>query len=122
MRNMDTRGSETRSGANAGRSRASWPSSATIGPRTCCPYSALRARNHSRSLFRLSARRNASVFFVNGDPTLRADLPRGGEALLHLPREMRDDADHPLDEHQLPAMVHLVLFHAHDHLEAALGR
>src|SRR5438105_7422113 len=44
------------------------------------------------------------------------------EALLHLARQMRRDAEHPFDEHQLPAMMHLVLLHAHDHFEAALGR
>jgi hypothetical protein len=30
-------------------------------------------------------------------------------ALLHLPSLVRDDARHPLDRHQLPAVVHLVL-------------
>src|SRR5579862_5975390 len=45
-----------------------------------------------------------------------------GEPLLHRAREMRRDAKHPFDGHELPTMVHLVLLHAHDHLETRFGR
>src|SRR5262245_31434559 len=39
---------------------------------------------------------------------------------VHLLREVRDDPELPLDEHQLRAMVHFVLLRAEEHLEPAL--
>src|SRR3954466_14101831 len=41
-------------------------------------------------------------------------------ARLHIAREVRDDAEETLDEHELAAVVHLVLLGAHEHLEARL--
>jgi hypothetical protein len=51
---------------------------------------------------------------------LRRRLHRG-RALLHHAGQVRGDAEQPLIGHQLPAMVHLVLFGRQQHLEAALG-
>ena len=42
--------------------------------------------------------------------------------LLHLPREVWREPHHPLQHHQLPAVVHFVLLGRHQHLEARLGR
>jgi hypothetical protein len=94
-----------------------------IGRRSKSSYCALRALNHSRSLFRFSARRNAKAFGLNavkraaGTAGLTADItatlsPGGvcGHALLHLSRQVRHAAHHPLEHHELPAVVHLVLF------------
>src|SRR5262245_46264438 len=65
MRKSETFGSETSSGANERKSTARRASTSIIGARTCCSYSALRARNHSRSLLRFNARRKERVFEVN---------------------------------------------------------
>ena len=45
-----------------------------------------------------------------------------GKARLHLARQMRHDAQLALDQHQLPAMVHLVFLRGDQHFEAALRR
>ena len=42
--------------------------------------------------------------------------------LLHSTRQMRNLADHPLHQHQLSAMMHLVLFRAEQHFEPAFRR
>ena len=42
--------------------------------------------------------------------------------LLELAGQVRDDPDHALDEHQLPAVVHLVFLDRKDHLKAAAAR
>src|SRR3954470_9201839 len=36
--------------------------------------------------------------------------------------QVRDDAEYPLDQHQLPAMVHLVFFYPEQHLESRFLR
>ncbi len=40
---------------------------------------------------------------------------------LHLTGEVRHQADHPLQEHELAAMVHLMLLHPQQHFEARFG-
>jgi len=45
-------------------------------------------------------------------------LLHGGHPLLHLPREMRHDSQHPFHHHQLAAVMHLVLLGGEQHLEA----
>jgi hypothetical protein len=47
---------------------------------------------------------------------------RRRHALLPHAREMRHDAQQTLDDHQLAAMMHLVLLDAEQHLETRLGR
>ena len=37
-----------------------------------------------------------------------------------LTRQVRHDPENPLNQHQLSAMVHLVLLHAEDHFESGL--
>src|ERR1700674_2620640 len=57
-------------------------------------------------------------------PTKRAGLALrggGGQAGLHLAREMRDDAEDALDEHELSPVVHFVFFDGENHFEAAFG-
>src|SRR5688572_2626045 len=116
MRYSDIFGLATRSGANVRNSPASRSTSAIIGARSSCSYWSLRALNHSRSLFRFSARRNDSAFGLK-----RIALPRRlRHALLHPPSDMRHEPDHPLDEHQLAAVMHLVLLRREQHLEPAL--
>ena len=43
--------------------------------------------------------------------------PHRRDTLFHLPREVRRDAEHPLDHHQLPPVVHLVLLGRDQHFE-----
>jgi hypothetical protein len=45
----------------------------------------------------------------------------GGHASLHFARHMRNDADHALDEHELGAVMHFVLFDAEEHFEPRFG-
>ena len=42
--------------------------------------------------------------------------------LLHLTRQVRHQADHPLHCHQLPTVVHFVFLGAEQHLKSCLGR
>ena len=51
---------------------------------------------------------------------LRGPL-HGGDPRLHLARQVRHDAEQPLDQHELPAVVHLVLLGAHQHLKPGLA-
>jgi hypothetical protein len=39
---------------------------------------------------------------------------------LHVPRQVRHNPQHPFDQHDLSAVMHLVLFHPGQHFEAAL--
>ena len=41
---------------------------------------------------------------------------------LHVARQRRHDPQHPFDEHELAAMMHLMLFDADDHVETRSGR
>ena len=41
---------------------------------------------------------------------------------MHLACQVRHDAKHPLDQHQLAAVMHLVFLGAHEHLKAGFGR
>ena len=45
----------------------------------------------------------------------------GARCLLFLPlaRQVRDDSDHALEQHQLAAMMHFVLFRGQQHVEAS---
>src|ERR1700691_4738828 len=46
-------------------------------------------------------------------------LHRGcGNSFLRPAGEMRDDAEHALDKHQLPAMMHFVFLDGEEHVEA----
>jgi hypothetical protein len=45
----------------------------------------------------------------------------GGHAGLLLARQVRGDAQHALQNHELRPMMHLVLFGAQQHLEAGFG-
>jgi len=49
-------------------------------------------------------------------------LLRGGDAGLHVARQVRHDSDHSLDQHELPSVVHLMFLDRKDHVEAASGR
>src|SRR5689334_12892583 len=71
-----------------------------------------------------------TAFCFRRMPTrLRSGSSRGGALALFarplplfaLTREVRDDADHPLHEHQLTAMMHLVLLDRQQVLESRLG-
>src|SRR5205085_5786590 len=42
--------------------------------------------------------------------------------LLHAPGEMRNNAEHALDQHELPTMMHLMFFNGHDHIETGALR
>src|SRR5207247_4323441 len=42
--------------------------------------------------------------------------------LLHLARQVRNNADHAFDEHELATMMHLVFFDRCDHIEAVSRR
>ena len=55
------------SGANTLNSSPIRAMARRIGPLTWDSYSSAWARNHSRSLWRASARRKVSVFALNGD-------------------------------------------------------
>jgi len=46
----------------------------------------------------------------------------GSDPLLHLTRGVRHDSDHALNQHQLTAVVHFVLFDAQQHLETRFAR
>src|SRR5437773_9333592 len=54
-----------------------------------------------------------------GGGTLRFHL---GQAFLALTSEVRNDADLALNEHELSAMMHFVLFGAEDAFQTGLGR
>src|SRR5581483_4215087 len=45
----------------------------------------------------------------------------GSKAGLHFARQVRHNPDHALDEHELRAVMHFVLFHSHQHFEACLA-
>src|SRR5215831_7085546 len=105
-------------------STASRSMMAIIGWRTVASYSSRRALNHSRRLFRFSRFRNDRVAALKrGEP---AGMLSGGLGLLRLeaghsrlllPREVRHDTDHALHQHQLRAVVHLVLLGGQQHVE-----
>ena len=41
----------------------------------------------------------------------------GGHTSLSFASQVRRDAEHALDQHELAAMVHLMFLHAHQHVE-----
>src|SRR6187551_720613 len=73
MRKRDCFGDAISSGANDRKSPARRSITSTMGSWTWVVYWSLRARNHSRSLLRFSARRKLIVLGVN-TPTILFDL------------------------------------------------
>jgi len=60
----------------------------------------------------LWAKVSSSVIFMRvSGPSTCLGFTRLGRALFPLPSEVRDNTQHPLDQHDLAAVVHLVLFH-----------
>ena len=88
MRYVDAFGLARRSGANEGKSTASRSITAVSGARRSSSYCSLRVRNHSRSLFRFSARLQKKVklpiacFGHAGDGNIHVNImvPAGDEA------------------------------------------
>ena len=64
------------------------------------------------------------MFGRAGPNDLRRSLRRRvlRHALLHLSGEMRHQTDHALKQHELTAVVHLVLLWRQEHLETRFGR
>src|SRR5215467_6510850 len=52
--------------------------------------------------------------------SLHGLLLRLSHSLLELSSQMGHDPNHSLDQHDLPAVMHFVLFHGQNHLESAL--
>src|SRR5262249_23271223 len=94
MRYSETFGAATRSGAKLRKSTASRSMIAIIGVRMIASYCALRGRNQSRALWRLSPRRNVSASGEKRRPLVVGTSVLGDEVAnepVHLVRLLSHD-------------------------------
>ena len=96
---------------------------ASRGPRASTAYAISRASSRPRAVAGpWSLRSPASRRSRSATPACKVSctclaLPAVGHALLHLSGEMRHETDHALKQHELTAVVHLVLLWRQKHLE-----